>query len=674
MKFSYNWLQSFFKQKLPEPQKLADLINTRAFEVEGVEKIGNDFVLDVKILPNRGPDCFSHLGLAREIAAIKGWDFLSEPEKSKPLEENNIKAKDFLSVQIKDSKACPRYSARVIKGVKVASSPKWLRERLESCGLRPINNIVDITNYVMLETGQPLHAFDGDLISEKKIIVRFAQNNEKIVTLDGEKYNLDSKILVIADAKKPIAIAGIKGGKGPSVEDSTSTVVLEAANFDQHLIRTTSKKIDLKTDASQRFETGLDANLTESAINRASQLIQEIAGGLVCQGLLDFYPKKTLVKKIKLDLDYVSKLLGVEIKKKEAIEILNSLGFKVSAQLVVEVPTRRLDVSIQEDLIEEIGRIYGYENLKAQLPLVSLIMPERNLNIFWENFAKNTMKAAGFVESYNDSFISEETAELFCYKKDSLFELESPPSLDFKYLRPSLIPNLLKNISKNIKYENQIKIFELGKVFKKEKAREKRMISAVLLGNDFYQMKGFVDALLLKLGLFNVRYEDSEIASEDLKTAVFKSKKYARIKAGNEEIGSLGQVSEKVLEYFKINQEVVLFDIDFEKLSSLALEEKEYRPISKYPLALRDVALLVPQQVKIDQVLNVIETAGGKILSDVELFDIYEGKEVPEGKKSLAFRLIFQAPDRTLSSKEIDVILDKIIKNLEAESEWEVRK
>ncbi|PIW91266.1 MAG: phenylalanine--tRNA ligase subunit beta, partial [Candidatus Nealsonbacteria bacterium CG_4_8_14_3_um_filter_37_36] len=415
MLFSYNWLQSFFKKKLPKPEKLAEILALHSFEVEEVKRVRKDWALDIDVLPNRAPDCFSHLGITREISAILNYKLgIGE---WKLTEDKNLKAKDFVSVEVKPRQACPRYTARVITDVKVGPSPKWIRDRLEVCGLRPINNVVDIANYVMLETGQPLHAFDGEKLEGQKIIIRFAKEREKIVTLDEEKYDLDEDILVIADEKSPVAIAGIKGGKLPEIDNKTKIVVLESANFNPKVIRKGSKTIDLKTDASWRFEHGIDPNLTEIGINRAAFLIQKIAKGNVAKGLIDFYPKKVLPKRIRLDFDYVKSLLGREIPKKEIINILKRLDFKITGvrplQIEVEVPTFRLDISIPEDLIEEIGRIYGYQRIKATFPTVSLIPPKRNLDIFWENVIKNILKEAGLTEVYNYSFVSPEQFSIF---------------------------------------------------------------------------------------------------------------------------------------------------------------------------------------------------------------------------------------------------------------------
>ena len=679
MVFSYNWLQSFFKKKLPKPEKLAELLTMHSFEVSEVKNPpaggGKDWLLDIDILPNRGPDCFSHLGIAREISAATGFKCTNDNCKFK--EDKEIKAKDFISVEVKNKANCPRYTARVITEIKVGFSPKWMRERLEACGLKPINNIVDVANYVMLETGQPLHAFDGEKLEGRKIIVRFAKEGEKIVTLDGEKYDLEKETLVIADAKKPVAIAGIKGGKAPEIDLKTKIVVLESANFDSRVIRRVSKRIDLKTDASWRFEHGIDPNLTETAINRAAFLIQKIAGGRIAQGLIDFYPKKVFPKKIKLDLGYVESLLGIEISKEKIIKILKRLGFKILNSkfdiLNVEVPTFRLDVSIPEDLIEEIGRIHGYQEIPSRFPVAALIPPKRNLDIFWENLAKDILKEAGFTETYNYSFISEKDREVFKNSKQELMEVENPTSLDFQYLRPSLIANLLKNIEKNFRNFDEIKNFELGKIFHHPKA-EKKALSGLMTGEAFYQVKGTIDLLLNKLGISNIWFDDYRPTPEESKLSIWQPKKCAEIKIDREEIGFLGEISPKILDSFKITTKVIAFDIDFEKLSKLTSEEHEYRPISRFPSAVRDIAVLVPREVKVGQVLNKIYDTGKELVRDVDLFGVYEGGELPAGKKNLAFHIIYQAEDRTMTSEEIDGLQKKIISALERNRTWQVRQ
>lgn len=678
MLFSYNWLKSFFKGSFPSPKELVDLLTMRVFEVENLEHFGRDFILDIDVLPNRGPDCFSHIGIAREIGAILN----KKPyfPKLKVKEISNLNSQKLLKLEVKNKNYCQRYTGRVIVNVKVAPSPEWIQEKLIVCGLRPINNIVDITNYVMLETGQPLHAFDLDKIRDKKIIVRRAKKGEKIITLDDETYVLDEEILVIADTKEPLAIAGIKGGKKAEITDDTKRIVLESANFNQKIIRKASRKLNLKTDASWRFEHGIDPNLTEKAINRAAFLISQIAQGKVTKGLLDIYFKKNLPRKIKLDLDYIERIIGVKIPEREILNILERLEFRCQKSkdnsILVQIPTFRLDILFQEDLIEEIARIRGLDKLPSIFPLAPLIPPERNPSLFWADFIRDALKEMGFTEVYNNSFIDKETARIFNYNLSKLIEVENPPSANYQYLRPSLIPSLLKNIKLNQKEFKDITIFEIGKIFKKEKAKykEKRQICGAMIGDNFYQLKGVIDSLFEKLGIPGVWYDEYQPTPEDSKIQIWHPKICAEIKIGKEELGFLGEISPRILGELEIREKVVIFDLDFEKLKNLAIEEKEYLPPSPFPSAIRDLAILVPRETKIADVLNIIQAAGGKLVRDVDLFDIYEGSELPKGKKNLAFHIIYQAEDRTLRSKEIDKLQKKIIKALEQNPGWRVRK
>jgi len=674
MKFSYNWLKDYIKGKMPEPKKLGDLLTLHLAEVEEIEKKEGDYILDIDIRPNRAGDCFSHLGIAREIALITRSAF--QMPVAQDLALANKKAKDFIAVEVRNKKACPRYTACVLTDVQVGLSPKWLRDRLKACGLNSINNVVDIANYVMLETGQPLHAFDSDKIEGKKIIVRFAKNREKIVTLDEQKFDLTPNILVIADTKKPVAIAGIKGGKLPEIDKKTKNIVLESANFTSPVIRQGSKELDLKTDASLRFEHGLDPNLTEYAINRASYLVQKIANGKRVPGLVDVYHKKVYPKIIKLDLTYLTSLLGVKVSLKEIKNILKKLNFQLlevrPRSIKVKVPTLRQDMALPEDLIEEIGRIYGYSKIPVTFPTISLVPAKRNEEIFWEDMVKDILKEAGFTELYNYSFISEAETSTFHYQEKELIELDNPLSQEQKYLRPSLIPNLLKNVQKNQKHFSKIRIFELGKIF--NQGVEKRQLAGLISGDEFYQLKGIIDLLLNKLGISDIWYDDWQATPEQSKKSLWHPKKSAEIKIGKEEVGFLGEISPRILQSLKISDKVVVFDIDFDRLQKLASEEHEYLPLSKFPSAVRDLAILVPQQTKVVQVLNKINTVGGSLVRDVDLFDIYQGEELPQGKKNLAFHIIYQSDTRTLTSKEVDEIHQKITKALEKTPSWQVRK
>jgi len=677
MVFSYNWLQSFFKKKLPKPERLAEILTLYFAEVEEIKKVGKDFILDIDIRPNRAPDCFSHLGIAREISAILNYKL--QISDCKFIEEKKIKTKNLIDLEVKNVQDCPRYTARVIFDVKIGPSPRWLAERLEVCGLRPINNVVDITNYVMLETGQPLHAFDLDKISKRKIIVRRAKNGEKISTLDEKEYELNSDILVIADAVGPLAIAGIKGGKKAEIDRKTKNIVLESANFDRSLIRNGSNSIKLKTDASLRFDHGLDPNLTEPAINQTAFLIKKNTGGKIAKGLIDFYSKKTLPQKIKLDVAYVERLLGVKIPQNRIKSILKRLGFNIMSistrQIILQVPTRRLDVSIQEDLIEEIGRIHGYDKIPFKSPVVSLIPPKKNFEIIWEDMVKNVLKEIGFTEVYNYSFIKESDAKNLGYKKQELIEIENPTSLEFQYLRPSLIPNLLKNVQENQPNFEKIKIFEVGKIFKIEDSKilEKKMITGLINGDAFFDLKGVLDSLFQKLGISQFFYDEFKPTPEESKISIWHPKKIAEIKFDSQEIGFLGQISKRTLNKFEIKKDLTIFDVDFEKIQKYCTEETLYQPLSKYPAAVRDIAVLVPRNTRVEEVLNKVENVS-PLIKDIDLFDFYEGEGIPEGKKNFAFHIIYQAKDHPISSKEIEETQSRIIEVLEKNPEWEVRK
>jgi len=527
-----------------------------------------------------------------------------------------------------------RYTARVINGVKIGSSPKYIQERLKTCGLRPINNVVDATNYVMLETGQPLHAFDFNKIKEQKIIIRKAKKGEKIITLDDEKHELDNDILVIADTESSLAIAGIKGGKKAEIDKKTKAIVLESANFNSILIRRSSQRINLRTDASLRFEHKIDPALTEQAINRVAELISKTAKGKVAQGTVDVNYSKPQKKKIKLEIEKVENLLGIKISKKEIINILQRLQFKiqerVSGQLEVEIPSFRLDINLPEGLIEEVGRLKGYKNIPSIFPTGYLASPKENFEIFWKNKAKNILRELGFSETYNYSFISKKDTDIFSF--NNLIELQNPISSDYQYLRPSLIPNLLKNISNNFRFLSQIKLFELGKTFFKE---EKNVLNCIIASNPsasgqkdnkelFYKLKGITDSLLNKMGVSDVWYDNFQQTPELSQINLWDVEKSAEIKIGNQEIGFL--------------------------------------------------AVLVPRKVKIIEVMNKINTAGGKIVVDIDLFDIYEGESLPEGKKNLAFHMTFQSKNKTLSAEEINNLQNRIISALEKDPAWEVRK
>ncbi len=682
MKFSYNWLKEYIDGKIPDVKKVGDLLMFHSFELEGIEKKGKDWVLDIDVLPNRAHDCLSHIGISREIAAILGLK-IKMPQAT-PKEDKNLKIRDLIRAEIEETKDCPRYGAVYLKDIQVKESPNWLQERLKACGLQPINNIVDATNYVMLETGQPLHAFDAEKLG-KQIFVRRAGKGEDIKTLDKDKkaLALDENCLVITDLRRPIAIAGIKGGEETGIDKNTKDIVVEGANFNSILIRKTSQKLKLKTDASWRFENGIDPNLIDFALDRVAFFVQKIAGGKMATGKVDVYPKKTLKTKIKLEIDYPSRLLGFAISKAQITKILNSLGFSCKdagpKYILVECPTSRLDVVSQEDLVEEIGRIIGYKNIEASFPKIALTPPKRNDDVFWQKAIQKTLKELGFFEAYNYSFIGETERAGFDWPLKDLLEIENPISSLNKFLRPSLAFGLIKNTKENLKNFDTIKIFEIGSIFQKRKVKEKKMIAGVLVSLDkksegFFELKGFLEQLLNSLGIMDVWYDEVKATPNNSIASSWQEGARAEIKAHGKELGFLGEVDRDILESNAIKERVFMFELDFAKIKKMASEDSIYKPIIFHPSAFRDISITVPKGTKIADVLNTIEIAGGAILKDVDLFDVYSGEEIDSGRENLAFHIIYQDENKTLSSKEVDQEHQKIIKALEENLEWEIRR
>ncbi|MBI4709479.1 MAG: phenylalanine--tRNA ligase subunit beta [Candidatus Portnoybacteria bacterium] len=694
MKFSANWLNEYLKKSVA-PEKMVEFLTMHVFEVEGIDKKGKDSVLDIKVLPDRAHDCFSHIGIAKEIAAISNNQFLFPKINFK--EDRSLKIKDFISVEIRNLDLCPRYSMQMVTNIKVGPSPEWMQERLIVCGLRPINNIVDITNYVMLETGQPLHAFDLDKLdtntriatndtNKKTIIVRRAQNGEKIITLDEGRAEriLDSDILVIADSEKPIGIAGIKGGRGPEIDNQTKRIVIEAANFNPINIRRSSKKLNLRTDASTRFENGLDPNLTLDALKRCVFLIGEFAEGKVVSGIIDIYSKKIKPRKILLAFSRAQTLLGIKITSQQIAAIFKRLAMpskiiKKAKEEFIEViaPTSRLDLLLPEDLIEEIGRLWGYDKIPAKMPQGVILPAIKNEDLIYEDKIRNILAGFGYAEVQNYSLISDGDQKLF--DSDEIVEIINPLSQDQKYLRPSLIINLLKNARENLKYFSGIRLFEIGHTFIRENGSyvEKNKITGLICqknilkhGENFFELKGLTEALLDKLGISDYWFDDAISQKYDWLKFVHPRRR-AEIKSGDEAIGWVAEAKPELLAALEIKERVAIFELDFAGLKELASEERFYVPPSKYPAIIRDLAVIVDRDIKIEAVLNIIEIEGGALLQDVDIFDIYEGLE--GNKKSLAFRLTFQSDERNLTDKEVNELMEKIIKVIE-ERGWEIRK
>ena len=657
MIISYNWLNSLLKEKLPQVKELSDKIVLHAFEVELPIKHEDDYALEVKILPDRGSDALSHFGFARECSAI--FNLPLEKITGEVKEDKNLKIDNFLAVEVKD-KDCKRYSARVLTEIEVKESPKWIQDRLRVCGVTPINNVVDVTNYVMLELGQPLHAFDYEKLSEnKKIIVDKLKKQEKFTTLSGQEVLLEEGTLMISDEKDSLVIAGIKGGKKAEITKTTKAIVLEAANFTGSLISQTSKKLKIRTDSSYRFEHNIDSNLTMVALDRASSLLQEISGANVLKGVIDVYSEKEKQVKICLHLDYLENLLGTSINLKEIKKILRSLEIEIAKEekgkLQVLIPSFRKDLLMQENLIEEIGRIYGYDKIEPILPYIEGTI-KKNSSVDLAHKIRSVFKEFGFSEVYSYPFIGNKDKEDFKFNK--LIEVQNPITVDSEYLAPSLIPNLIKALKLNLKYEKEVKIYEIGKAF--NKSSEKKFIGAVS-SKSYTNLKGYLEELFSSFGINNVEFV------LNTKESFLSKKKSAIIKINKKEVGFIGYLSSSVLSSLNLNLEPTLFELDLEVFESEVKKDKKYNPISSFPIASRDITVIIKKETFVEEVLKVVKSP---FIKEVKLIDIYKNDK----NKSVTFRVYLQASDRGLSSEEINEIQNKIISNLTQNPEWEVKK
>lgn len=663
---------------MPKPKKLAELLNMHAFEVEDLRKQKGDAIFDVAVLPNRAHDCLSHIGMAREISAITKGRLTLPKGKSLRAASGSLRP---LKVRIEAAALVPRYSSLVMEGVQIKKSPKWVQDRLEAVGVNSINNVVDITNYVMLETGQPLHAFDYDQIRGGTMTVRTSRKGENVATLDDQTLSLPEGILVIEDRHGLIDLAGIKGGKATGISAETKHIVIHAVTYDASTIYGAKKALRYTTPAADLYAHGLDPNMTMPALERARELLSQAGAGGKPVQVIDHYTKKLLPARIPLKLSYAESLLGMKIPSHEAKRILESLDCKVEQEgdlLRVQAPTRRMDLRIAEDLVEEIGRLMGLDNIPSSFPVASLTPSLRNQELFWQDMMRDLLKTAGFTEVYNYSFIGEKSLSKIAFTesdKATLVELENPVSSDFKYLRSTLLDNLLSNAAENQKNAEQIRIFEIGKIFRRErgKATEALMLGGVLDGDSFYEAKGVVDSVCRGLGIAETWYDEYQQTPEKSRMGLWHMGKSAEIKVAGAEIGFVGEISKNVLSSLKIARPIAAFHIDAQALARLASEEKAYVPVSKYPSSIRDISLLLPKETKVVDIMNRVDAEGGALVEDIDLFDMYEGTGIPQDKKNLAFHITYRASDRTLTSKEVDEAHNKIVQTLEENPDWEVR-
>ena len=644
-----------------------------------VEALGlDDVVLELEITPNR-PDCLSMIGVAREISVTTG-NPLRLPEVS--VQQGTTDIHNLTSVTIEDSDLCPRYAARVIRGVKIVPSPAWLQRRLETIGIGTINNIVDITNYVLMECGHPLHAFDYHRLGENRIVVRRAKPGEKLKTIDAEERELTPDMLVIADAENPVALAGVMGGFDSEITDQTVDVLLESAYFHPPSIRKTSKALGMHTEASHRFERGADPEGVIPAINRAAQLIAEIAGGEICSGIVDVYLGGREAINIKLRPERVNFVLGTEIGEDEMRDILTRLGFTVSDTFEVTVPTFRPDVSQEIDLVEEIARVYGFDNIPTTLPRGDIPIPQVDPREDLRERVKTYLLQCGMMEAMNYAFYHPDVFDRIRLEStDPLrqaVQIANPLTEDQSIMRTTLLPSLLANAQRNRNHQiNDVQFFECSKVFipngTGEYPNEPERVAGIIAGNlgagvygdplrpaDFFDIKGVVEGMLARCG-----FSDYTITHTDHPT--FHPGRRAEIRIEDKVLCVFGEAHPEVLENYDLPHKAYLFELDFERLIGVVEPMKQFEPIPIYPSVNRDLAIVLDADIPASRPTEIIKSAGGELVSGLHLFDVYTGEQVPEGKKSLAFAIEYRSTTETLTDEIVDRVHGGILDQLERE-------
>ncbi|GAQ95803.1 phenylalanyl-tRNA synthetase beta chain [Thermodesulfovibrio aggregans] len=685
MKVLFSWLKDYIDGQI-ELEKLTDSLTMAGLEVGAVEDFHGDKVIDIEITPNRA-DCLSLIGIAREIKALFGLR-LKKPS----FKIQNEKAEPDFKIFIINQALCYRYAGRIIKNVKVGPSPDWLKKRLEASGLRSINNVVDVTNYVLLEWGHPLHAFDLDLLEGKQIRVGtpkdFGMDSVEITTLDGVKRQLCSDDLLIWDGVKPVAIAGIMGGANTEVTDKTTNVLLESAYFKPERIRKTSKRLGLSTEASYRFERGTDIEALKQALDRAAFLIQQIAGGEIYEPI-DIYPVKVPLKEVVFTPEKIRLFLGATITDEEILKILELLEIDVTKKdsgYIAKIPSHRQDISIEEDIAEEVARIYGYDKIPAQLPRAFRYV-EQNHELAQKrkflNLIRDYMISLGYSEAINFSFMSAEDLDLFEIPENDarrqFISLLNPLRQEESIIRTMLLPNLLKNVEKNTArgIEN-LKLFEIGRVFiaKAGKSLPEETVHLGIIAKkedfktpfkddpyDFYALKGVIDGFFRHFKIKNVFYVRS-------KEPFLHAGQSADIILNGEKIGFVGVISPKLISKlnFKTKPFICMTEIDLDRIFLSVQNEIKYKPFSTFPPVKRDVALILPVDFESQKLLDIINSSGNEFIEDVYIFDVYQGKGIPEGQKSIAFRITYRALDRTLTTEEVESFHKRLIEKLIAET------
>jgi phenylalanyl-tRNA synthetase beta chain len=649
----------------------------------------NDVSLEIAITPNKG-DCLSHYGIARDLGAYYRKEVRKPDVK---FEEGGDDVANSITIEIENADACPRYAARVVRGVKISESPDWLKQRLTAIGLRPINNVVDVTNFVLMELGQPLHAFDYNLVAGNKIIVKNASDKQAFTTLDEKKRELDSEMLMICDGEKPIAVAGVMGGMNSEINDNTTDVLIESAYFSPNSVRRTAKKLGISSDASYRFERGVDIDAVILAADRCAQLLQQVAGGTIEKGIVDVYPNKKQEKIVKLRYQRVEKIVGLKLTNEAIKEMLMALNFKLLKEddesIELEIPNYRHDISEEIDLVEEVVRLYNYDKLEPQF-FANISFDARplpaNLRLpTLRNKIREYLISNGYNESLTQNQIDPDSAAIFT---DSPLVVANPLGRELSIMRPSLLPSMLRVVSRNIRLgTSDLQLFEVGKIFETNDdesnqvkgVKERENLLVVLSGNkyqdnwdvknrnvNFYDIKGLLQSILEFTKLNNVQIvqnNETGFGGNSCHILLDKTK-----------IGTVGEIDRRILKQYDIEQSVVALLLDMTELYKLPEKQSRYNKVSSFPSVSRDLAFTVPEELEAGKVITLIESNGGKYLKSVDIFDVYKGENIAEGKKSVAYSLEFVSNERTLTDQDIDKVITNLVKNIESTFKAELRK
>ncbi len=637
----------------------------------------DDYLMEFDITPNRG-DCLSVCGIAREVAALGGFPLIKPPIFF-PEEGSDIGRE--VTIEIEDYDLCPRYSSRVIYDVEVSPSPLWMQRRLQLCGMRPINNIVDITNYLLLELGQPMHAFDLDLIKDRRITVKRAGDVKSFTTLDGIDRQIHEDTLLIWDGKDPVAVAGIMGGENSEVHKGTRKVLFESAHFNPLSVRRSRNRIGISTESSYRFERGVDPAGTLLAIDRALTILSGFSSFTTCRGFIDEKREISTYTPVRIRTKNAQRITGMKIAKKDAIRVFSNLGFEIADgkrdEILVHVPSFRFDITREIDLVEEIARILGYHNVPTTYPKADI--PHSSADhefIEFKKSASQILSSLGLMESINYSFIAEKTFNQLTEFSDDFSELpvtiKNPISDDTGLLRPSLLPGLLKSTSTNIaRYNRDVRLFEIGKIFKKSLKKdffEENRLASIFTGNlsidplsgrekkvDFYYARNVLDKIFSGL-----KIDDTFIVAEKI-PGIFQPGESAAIKYEHKTLGYIGLINAAVCDLFDIDTEVYCFEINLDLLFQIRSPERKYRQISKYPPLERDISFLIKREIPVGDILAYVKRVDDSLIESVSIFDVYRSEKLPPDKKSIGLRVVYQADNRTLTEQEVNDIHRKII-------------